>query len=59
MRMNKTFGHRIPHVEYYDREGAYLIAIQNGKVATLKTPKGHFLIGGGIKIKYYLSHFTV
>lgn len=49
MNIDKTFGEKIPNVQYNDREGAYLIVIQKGKAATVRTPKGHFLIGGGIK----------
>lgn len=43
----KTFGTK-ENVAYYDREGAYIIPIKEDKVCIVKTPKGHFLIGGGM-----------
>lgn len=47
--MHKVFGKK-QSVEYLDRQGAYLIPYQKGKVAVVKTPKGFFLLGGGIKV---------
>ena len=44
----KTFGQKLPDIIYTDREGAYLIVIRDGKLATTKAPKGHYLPGGGI-----------
>lgn len=41
------FGKKEENVSYRDRHGAYLIAIQNGGVALIRTPKGLFLPGGG------------
>lgn len=49
MQIDKTFGYKQENVDYYDRQGAYLIAIENRMVATVKTPKGNFLLGGGIE----------
>ena len=46
--MNKVFGEKIKGAEYLDRKGAYLIPVENGKIAVVKTKKGYFLLGGGI-----------
>lgn len=46
--MNKVFGKKIEKAEYLDRKGAYLIPVENGRVAVIKTQKGYFLLGGGI-----------
>lgn len=46
--MNKIFGEKIKGAEYLDRKGAYLIPVENGKLAVVKTKKGYFLLGGGI-----------
>ena len=43
----KIFGIK-ENADYYDREGAYIIPINNNKVCIVKTPKGYFLIGGGM-----------
>ncbi len=43
-----TFGEKLSDVSYNDRAGAYLISVKNGKMAVVETPKGYFLIGGGI-----------
>jgi len=43
----KTFGTK-EKADYYDREGAYVIPIKDNKVCIVKTPKGYFLIGGGM-----------
>ncbi|WP_461614996.1 NUDIX hydrolase [Clostridium sp. Marseille-QA1073] len=46
----KTFGIRLENEKYKDRIGVYAIIFNsNGKAATVKTEKGYFLIGGGIK----------
>ena len=45
--MHKIFGKK-EAVSYTDREGAYLIPIKNGRVAVIETPKGYFLLGGGV-----------
>lgn len=44
----RQFG-RKEEVEYYNRPGAYIVPIKDGKVAVVKIPKGTFLIGGGIE----------
>ncbi len=45
--MHKIFGVR-QNVEYIDRQGAYLIPIQNDCIGVVQTPKGFFLLGGGL-----------
>ncbi len=45
--MHKIFGTK-EDVKYLDREGAYIIPIKDGKIGVVKTPKGYFLLGGGI-----------
>ena len=45
---HKIFGIK-ENVEYLDREGAYFIPFCNGKIGIVETPKGYFLIGGGIE----------
>ena len=46
----KVFGEKIDGVEYINRVGVYGIVIDNeGKIATIKTPTGYFLPGGGIE----------
>ena len=44
--MHKIFGEKTEN-EYYTRAGVYLVPINNGKVAVVKTPKGYFFLGGG------------
>jgi 8-oxo-dGTP diphosphatase len=46
--MHKTFGQK-ENIPYHDRKGAYLIPIQGNQVAVVQTPKGYFLIGGGLE----------
>lgn len=46
--MHKIFGIE-EKAEYYTRKGAYIIPIQNELIAVAKTPKGYFLLGGGIE----------
>ena len=46
--MHKIFGIK-NNAEYYTRKGAYIIPVQNGKIAVAKTPKGYFLLGGGLE----------
>lgn len=48
---DKTFGSRIDGITYIERQGAYLIAVCDGKLATVRTPKGYLLLGGGIEDK--------
>lgn len=50
--LTKTFGIKLENEVYRDREGVYAIIFNNeGNVATVRTNKGNFLIGGGIKYK--------
>ena len=44
---HKVFGIK-KNVNYMDREGAYLLPTKDGKVGVVKTPKGYFLLGGGL-----------
>jgi len=44
---HKIFGKK-KKAKYIDRKGAYIIPIFNNKIGVIKTPKGLFLIGGGI-----------
>ncbi|HJB15853.1 MAG TPA: NUDIX domain-containing protein [Candidatus Blautia excrementipullorum] len=46
--MYKVFGHR-EKGQYYNREGAYLITFSGGQTAVVRTPRGYFLLGGGIQ----------
>lgn len=45
--VHKIFGTK-EDASYLNREGAYIIPIKNNKVGVIKTPKGYFLLGGGI-----------
>lgn len=45
--MHKIFGIK-ENFSYLDRKGAYIIPIKDGKIGVVKTPKGYFLLGGGI-----------
>lgn len=45
--MHKIFGEK-QNVEYTDRRGAYIVPVQDSKIGVVKTPKGYFLLGGGI-----------
>ena len=45
--MHKIFGSK-ENAIYYDREGAYIIPIKDTKIGVVNTPKGYFLLGGGI-----------
>ena len=46
--MHKIFGIK-ENVDYLDREGAYLIPFRDDQVGVIQTPKGYFLIGGGLE----------
>ena len=46
--MHKVFGIK-QDVKYVDREGAYLIVSDGDLIGVVKTPKGYFLLGGGIE----------
>ncbi|MBZ9689361.1 NUDIX domain-containing protein [Clostridium estertheticum] len=46
----KVFGEKLNDVNYIDRGAVYGIVINDeGKIATIKTPTGYFLPGGGIE----------
>lgn len=45
--MHRIFGKK-ENQNYFDRKGAYVIPFQGTKVAIVKTPKGYFLLGGGL-----------
>ena len=45
--MHEVFGSK-ENVNYIDRIGAYLIPSKEGKIGVVKTPKGYFLLGGGL-----------
>ena len=46
--MHRIFGIK-ENVQYIDRKGAYLIPINGEQVGVIQTPKGLFLLGGGIE----------
>lgn len=46
--MHKVFGTKEETV-YLDREGAYLIPTKGTLVGVVRTPKGYFLLGGGLE----------
>ena len=48
-RPHYVFGERDRHTDYRDRSGAYLLALQDGKVAVVQTKRGYFLPGGGLE----------
>lgn len=48
-RPHYVFGERDRHTDYWDRPGAYLLAVQDGKVAVVRTKRGYFLPGGGLE----------
>lgn len=45
--MHKIFGKK-ENKTYIDRKGAYIIPIKGEEVGIVETPKGFFLLGGGI-----------
>ncbi len=45
--MHKIFGVR-ENANYIDRTGVYLIPVNEGKIGVVRTPKGYFLLGGGL-----------
>jgi 8-oxo-dGTP diphosphatase len=47
LKMHMMFGKK-ENETYFDRKGAYLIALKEDKIAVIRTPKGYFLFGGGI-----------
>lgn len=45
-----TFGEKLENTEYFQRMAVYGIVISSeGKIATIETPRGYFLPGGGIE----------
>ena len=46
--MHKVFGIK-ENVEYFDREGVYLIPFHNNLVGIVQTSKGYFFLGGGLE----------
>ena len=48
--IERVFGEKRVNIDYVDREGAYIIALdQRGYIPVVKVSTGHFLIGGGIE----------
>ena len=47
--MHKIFGTKEDE-RYVDRKGAYIIPIRGNEVGVVETPKGYFLLGGGLDI---------
>lgn len=47
--IDKTVGEPVPGAVYSHREGAYLLAMEDGLLAVAETPKGWFLPGGGLE----------
>lgn len=46
--MHKVFGVK-ENAGYFDRYGAYIIPVRGEEVGVVRTPKGFFLLGGGIE----------
>jgi len=46
--MHKIFGEK-EDAKYFDRKGAYIVPIRGDEVAVVETPKGVFVLGGGIE----------
>lgn len=46
--MHKIFGKKL-NTKYFDRPGAYMVPVNDDKIAVVKTPKGYFFIGGGLE----------
>ena len=46
--VHRVFGVR-ENAVYTDREGAYLIPVRGSLVGVIRTPKGYFLLGGGLE----------
>ena len=47
-RKHRIFGTR-EEVQYWDREGAYLIPVQDNKIGVIQSSKGYFFLGGGLE----------
>ena len=48
-RSHYVFGERDRQTDYWDRSGAYLLAVKDGKMAVVRTKRGYFLPGGGLE----------
>ena len=46
--MHRIFGIK-ENAEYFHREGAYFIPYRDNSIGVVKTPKGYFLLGGGLE----------
>lgn len=46
--MHRIFGKK-EAVRYLDRQGAYLVPIENGRIGVIQTDRGYFLPGGGLE----------
>ena len=46
--MHRVFGIK-ENVEYFDREGVYFIPCRDNHIGVVETPKGYFLLGGGLE----------
>ncbi len=53
--MHRIFGSKTD-APYYTRKGAYLIPVDNTKIGVVKTPKGFFLLGGGLEAAKQMSN---
>ncbi|MGS0973164.1 MAG: NUDIX domain-containing protein [Candidatus Izemoplasmataceae bacterium] len=49
MKKVVEFGIKKDELIYIDREAVYGLLIVDGKIAIIKTPRGHFLPGGGVE----------
>ena len=45
--MHKVFGTK-ENEKYVDRKGAYIIPIKGDEIVVVETPKGFYLLGGGL-----------
>ena len=48
-RPHYVFGERDRQTDYWDRSGAYLLAVKDGRMAVVQTKRGYFLPGGGLE----------
>ena len=53
--MHKIFGTK-EDKEYKDRIGAYIIPVKGNEVGVVETPKGYFLLGGGLDANETMAH---
>lgn len=47
----KSFGEKLPNIQYFHRIGSYAVIIENERIAVIKSTRlnSFFLIGGGIE----------